>query len=365
MDEWAVAGRVLQTSQRDQAAAWTALRTCTTVQFYTDGSVPVVNPGGPAGFAAIALGWHDAPVAGREDLPEPDARLVLAGFVPARTGPVPTSNNRAELVAVLAALGAAAALEPRRWAIYTDSRYVVRCGRGEYNRHANLDLWDRFDVLWEAERGRIGNACVLDWLKGHAGQRYNEEADDLALRAALEFDDERYAQLKGGAADGHEAEQTDATPPTPETWLAGHQHALIVSAHVRITGEGHFGQGTGRYQWWSADGQQKQASFPLPGSLYALKAEYQTAVAALTASTEELGGHADGPDIGSLAFYSAEQTLVCQLDGTYRVKATELRGPHARVRALLDPFAKVTLECRPQSSIQPLFPQPVARPGRA
>src|SRR5207244_1321566 len=71
---------------------------------YTDGSAPVRNPGGPAGFSAILVGYTDLIGPGKPLPINPSARLDLGGYVLARAAEPLPSNNRAEIAGVLAAL---------------------------------------------------------------------------------------------------------------------------------------------------------------------------------------------------------------------------------------------------------------------
>lgn len=140
---------------------------------YTDGSSRG-NPG-PGGFGAVLI-YVDP--SGVEHVKE-----LNGGFVQ-------TTNNRMEL------LGAIAALEclrrPCSVELHSDSQYVVNA----FNQHwvegwlrrgwkntskqpvKNVDLWKRLLAAMEPHEVRWA------WVKGHAGHRYNERADELATRAA-------------------------------------------------------------------------------------------------------------------------------------------------------------------------------------
>lgn len=98
-----------------------------------------------------------------------------------------TTNNRMELTAVVEALRALR--RPCHVEVYTDSQYV-RLGitswlpnwkrRGWKRKEGplkNIDLWQQLDV--EAGRHRID----WRWVRGHAGNRYNERCDQLASEA--------------------------------------------------------------------------------------------------------------------------------------------------------------------------------------
>ena len=80
-----------------------AFKPCRSIEIYTDGSAPIANPGGPLGFAVVAVGYSETIDVSRQDRPQPCARLDLGDFVAARKSEPKTSNNRAEIAAVLAA----------------------------------------------------------------------------------------------------------------------------------------------------------------------------------------------------------------------------------------------------------------------
>lgn len=146
---------------------------------YTDGAC-IKNPGGPAGWAAIALSAAD--VTGnvaREDAP----RIECYGHIP--KAPT-TTNNRAEITAMLAALSiapVAAALT-----IYSDSNYAINVAQGVFKMKANEDLWSLYRVL--LSRRRIPPTFI--WVQGHAGHDLNERADELAGLGAFNSDKEAY-----------------------------------------------------------------------------------------------------------------------------------------------------------------------------
>jgi ribonuclease HI len=126
------------------------------IDIYTDGSC-LINPGGPGGYAASIL------IDGKEF-----TRL---------TGNDPnTTSNRMEMMAVIAAL------ESMKWptaaVIYSDSKLVINCASGRWKRKKNLDLWKRLDAA--ASRHDLR----WQWVKGHAGNRWNEVADWLCGQAA-------------------------------------------------------------------------------------------------------------------------------------------------------------------------------------
>jgi ribonuclease HI len=133
------------------------------VDIYTDGSC-IGNPG-PGGYGAVLVsGGH------RKELAQ--------GFKL-------TTNQRMELMAVIAALEALK--EASQVRIFTDSMYVrngitawvenwVRNGWQTSGKKPvmNRDLWERLLRL------RNRHSIEWKWIKGHAGTRENERADELA-----------------------------------------------------------------------------------------------------------------------------------------------------------------------------------------
>ena len=103
-----------------------------------------------------------------------------------------TTNNRMELNAAIAALENLPLIEPhvKKLTIYTDSQYVQKgmtlwikdwkdkgwktSGKAPVK---NQDLWQRLDSL--ASEFSI----AWTWVKGHAGDKYNERCDALVQKA--------------------------------------------------------------------------------------------------------------------------------------------------------------------------------------
>lgn len=138
------------------------------VEIFTDGACKG-NPG-PGGWGAILrTGSTEREISGGEAL---------------------TTNNRMEMMAVIAALNALK--RPCRVTVSTDSRYVMdgltkwihgwqRNGWRTADKKPvkNADLWQ--DLLSAAKPHQI----TWQWVKGHAGHAENERADTLASEAAL------------------------------------------------------------------------------------------------------------------------------------------------------------------------------------
>lgn len=98
-----------------------------------------------------------------------------------------TTNNRMELMAVIAALEALKK-EGMRIVIYSDSQYVVKAVEEGWLKNwlrsnfkggkKNKDLWMRFGELAARQDLRFV------WVKGHAENLYNNRCDVLATEAA-------------------------------------------------------------------------------------------------------------------------------------------------------------------------------------
>lgn len=141
-----------------------------TVTLYTDGACSG-NPG-PGGWAAILLfGGHEKELSGGEPR---------------------TTNNRMELTAAIR--GLEALKEPCVVELYSDSKYVIDAlekgwarsweargwVKGDKKPALNPDLWERLLELCRR------HTVKLHWVKGHAGDCYNDRCDELAVRAAKE-----------------------------------------------------------------------------------------------------------------------------------------------------------------------------------
>jgi ribonuclease HI len=135
------------------------------LHIYTDGAARG-NPG-PGGYGAILM-WG-----GR-------AKELSAGYRR-------TTNNRMELMAVIAALEALKK-DGLKIVLHSDSQYVVKAvNEGWLNNWVvtnfkggkkNKDLWMRFYEL--AKKNNI----QFVWVRGHADNEYNNRCDELATTAA-------------------------------------------------------------------------------------------------------------------------------------------------------------------------------------
>jgi len=133
---------------------------------YSDGACSG-NPG-PGGWAWVSL-------AGGE---------IREGY----GGEPLTTNNRMELMAVLAGLEALK-VNPCRVTVYTDSRYVVdsvekrwvfNWVKTNFKGKKNSDLWKRFLISYPL------HVIKFIWIKGHANIPGNERCDQLAVAASFQ-----------------------------------------------------------------------------------------------------------------------------------------------------------------------------------
>ena len=124
------------------------------ILIYTDGSC-LSNPG-PGGWAAIIL--------------DGESKMILKG------GEKNTTNNRMEMMAVISGLESVTNNDDVT--IYSDSKYVINSITLGWKRKANLDLWELLD------QQLIGKNVEWEWVKGHSGDKYNDEADHIAFLEA-------------------------------------------------------------------------------------------------------------------------------------------------------------------------------------
>ena len=136
------------------------------VDIYTDGACRG-NPG-PGGWGALlSAAAHEKEISGAEN---------------------PTTNNRMELMAVIAALEALKRASEVQ--LYTDSQYVRR-GITEWLAQWKARDWktaDRKPVknqdLWQQlEQAAARHRIEWHWVRGHTGVAGNERADALANAA--------------------------------------------------------------------------------------------------------------------------------------------------------------------------------------
>lgn len=157
-----------QKQARNHAAKQVQSKDMKQVTIYTDGSC--LNNPGAGGYGAVLLF-------------APHRREISAGFRM-------TTNNRMEMMAVIAALEALR--EPCNITLYSDSQYVVNAMtrgwarrwqdhgwmRNKKEKAVNPDLWERL------LKAAAPHEVEFRWLRGHSGVAENERCDHLAFTAA-------------------------------------------------------------------------------------------------------------------------------------------------------------------------------------
>ena len=104
-----------------------------------------------------------------------------------RGGESHTTNNRMELMGVIAGLGALK--EPCEVEVISDSSYVVKginewlvnWVKRDFKKVKNPDLWQEYLRVSE------DHTVKGTWVKGHAGHEENERCDDIARSEAEAF----------------------------------------------------------------------------------------------------------------------------------------------------------------------------------
>ncbi len=144
------------------------------VKLYTDGAARG-NPNGPGGYGAVL------------EYVDPKGELHKKEL---SQGYKKTTNNRMELMAVIA--GLSALNRPCEVEIYSDSKYLVDAfnqhwidgwlkkgwKRGKNEPVKNTDLWKKLLEVKAPHR------TTFIWVKGHDGHPQNERCDELATTAA-------------------------------------------------------------------------------------------------------------------------------------------------------------------------------------
>lgn len=125
------------------------------VDIYTDGAC-LGNPG-PGGWAAILITSAD--------------QFSFVGHE------VNTTNNRMELLAAIE--GISSAPQAKKMIVHSDSQYLVNTMTKNWKKSKNTDLWSQLDKLV------LKHSVDWVWVRGHAGDKYNEQADRLASNEAL------------------------------------------------------------------------------------------------------------------------------------------------------------------------------------
>lgn len=141
---------------------------------FTDGSC-LKNPAGPGGYAGVLI--HT----------ETQVVLKICGGSPS------TTNNRMEMMATIESLKMLGDADSAT--VYTDSKYIQRAFKEHWLRNwkkngwktstgndvLNKDLWLQLDELTQK------HYVNFQWVKGHAGNKYNEMCDKMAKGEAKKF----------------------------------------------------------------------------------------------------------------------------------------------------------------------------------
>ena len=129
------------------------------LEIYTDGCC-IGNPG-KGGYAAVLNG-----------------KEIGGGCVGE------TTNNRMEIMGIVAALDYLFLERPNGCTIYSDSKYAIGVISGSYKAKSNLDLVSLAKQKLDNVK-TIGTIVNFEWVRGHSGVYGNEMADRFSERWAL------------------------------------------------------------------------------------------------------------------------------------------------------------------------------------
>lgn len=122
---------------------------------WSDGSADNKNPLRPGGAAYIIF-----------DSNGNEIKRASKGFIG-------TSNNRMELLAIISIVNS---LPEHSWVtIHTDSQYCIKALHGK-NPQANLDQINHYKKIVFDKHLIVS----FQWIRGHNGDKYNEECDRMA-----------------------------------------------------------------------------------------------------------------------------------------------------------------------------------------
>jgi len=133
------------------------------IHIHTDGSCSG-NPG-PGGWGAV--------------IHFEDQEFRLSG------GEKDTTNNRMEMKAIIEALKwlkkEKENLADKTIKIFSDSNLIIQTMNQGWKKKANQDLWAEID------KQRAWLNITWKWVKGHANNKYNNLADELAVSETQKF----------------------------------------------------------------------------------------------------------------------------------------------------------------------------------
>ena len=131
--------------------------------------------------------------------------MIVGGTTQEMSGGDPsTTNNRMELLGVINGLKSLRG--PHIVKIFSDSKYITDAFNKYWLKSWKKNGWKRKDgplkneELWkELDALTQKHICTFVWVKGHAGNQYNERCDELAViesrRASGEWTNEWEAQI--------------------------------------------------------------------------------------------------------------------------------------------------------------------------
>lgn len=309
-----------------QQEGWSRLHAMPAWTVYTDGSAPIINPGGVIGFASVFV--LDEGVA-----------FEVSGGVPARKTEPPTSNNRAEIAGVIAILELLYKTHqdkhplPGDVEIVCDSQYVVNCAQGNWKKHKNRDLWQRFDQLASVARAQKVKIRYR-WTRAHVGTEWNERADVLAKEAAMAME----ARPTTASLNGNSDLASGASGATASgSSSSGSDHHYLLRLFASMTGKT---RSEGYYELRTPS-RSRQATVEVQNSITLDEAEYHTLNAALDDLLKTLEKAGRTPGDFKICVESSRDLMLKQIQGLYGVKSERLIPLHGKTRQLIRQFGGV------------------------
>lgn len=294
---------------------WSELSQLKSWEIYTDGSAPIINPGGAIGFSAVFILGQDK-------------AWEVFGGVPGRTTEPATSNNRAEISGALTILEVLYSLKkenatlPESVMIVCDSQYVVNCAQGKWKKHKNKDLWKRYDQLMCVARQ---SKVKLDyrWTRAHVGTKWNERADVLAKDGA-------YLAIGKNPDSVELAEAPREVKAIPEC-------GYLLQLYSEMTGKS---SAKGTYRLASPK-KERQAVVDVKNVITLDEAEYHLLLDGLTDLLSTLDLADRNPEDFKVLIESSRELMLKQLQGQYGVKSERLQVLHRKATPLTKKFASV------------------------
>lgn len=324
-----------------QAEPWQRLHAMPRWTAYTDGSAPIVNPGGVIGFSSVFVLGSDA--------------FEVSGGVPARGSEPPTSNNRAEIAGVIAILELIYKTYqdklplPDEVEVVCDSQYVVNCAQGKWKKHKNRDLWQRFDQLASVCRAQKVKV-IYRWTRAHVGTEWNERADVLAKEAALSME----ARPEGVAAVRASEPGDDSKPFTQRPSAPNADHHYLLRLFASMTGKT---RSEGYYELRTPN-RSRQATIEVQNSITLDEAEYHTLGTALNDLLGTLKKAGRSPADFKICVESSRDLMLKQIQGVYGVKSERLIPLHSKIRQLIRQFGRVDWVAGDKNDLKALAQSP-------